>query len=59
MKSWRNLFAEAYLAEDLNFVTSILEGRPPLVSGVDGKMVVKVVQAGNTSILEKRIVHLE
>ena len=59
VKSWRNLFAESYLAEDMNFVTSIIEGKSPQVTGVDGKMAVKVVKAGNTSITEKRIVHLE
>lgn len=59
VRSWRNLFKEAYLAEDVNFVESIIEGRPPRVTGVDGKMAVKVVKAGNSSITQKRIVHIE
>lgn len=57
--SWRSLFKDAYLGEDMAFVESIAKGTPPKVSGHDGKMAVKVVNAGNTSIVEKRIVHLD
>jgi predicted dehydrogenase len=57
--SWRTLFREAYLNEDISFVTSILEGFPPKVTGYDGKMAVMAVNAGNTSIKEKRIVNLD
>jgi myo-inositol 2-dehydrogenase/D-chiro-inositol 1-dehydrogenase/scyllo-inositol 2-dehydrogenase (NAD+) len=58
VESWRNLFTEAYRFEDQGFVDAILNGTPPAVSGLDGKMAVKVVNAGNQSIIEKRPVHL-
>ncbi len=58
MNSWRVLFREAYVAEDIDFVQSILEDRQPRVTGVDGKMAVKVVMAGNLSIRSKSIVEL-
>jgi len=57
--SWRNLFAEAYLAEDTDFVRCILEDSEPRVTGFDGKMAVKVVNAGNLSIKQKRPVNLD
>jgi len=50
VKSWRDLFFDAYLAEDEEFVSSILERRAPAVSGEDGKRAVEVVNAGNQSI---------
>jgi len=50
IKSWRDLFADAYLAEDREFILSINEGRPPLVTGLDGMRAVEVVNAGNESI---------
>lgn len=56
--SWRKLFTEAYLAEDKDFIDCILFNRTPRASGVDGKMAVRVVNAGNLSIVEKRIVRL-
>lgn len=59
VKSWRTLFLDAYLNEDQDFVDAILENRPPKVTGFDGKMAVKVVNAGNLSILEKRTINLE
>jgi myo-inositol 2-dehydrogenase/D-chiro-inositol 1-dehydrogenase/scyllo-inositol 2-dehydrogenase (NAD+) len=52
--SWRNLFTEAYRYEDQGFVDAVLNGTSPAVTGSDGKMAVKVVNAGNQSILEKR-----
>ena len=58
MNSWRSLFKEAYLAEDLHFVECILEDKHPKVTGHDGKMAVKVVNAGNTSIASGAIVRL-
>lgn len=57
-KSWRTLFMDAYMAEDNDFITCILEDRSPKVTGIDGKMAVKVVNAGNQSIREKRPVKL-
>ena len=56
--SWRQLFKEAYLNEDIAFVESIITGSPAQVTGYDGLMAIKVVNAGNTSITEKRIVKL-
>ena len=40
------------------FIESILNDTEPEVTGYDGKMAVKVVNAGNISIVEKRIVEL-
>jgi myo-inositol 2-dehydrogenase/D-chiro-inositol 1-dehydrogenase/scyllo-inositol 2-dehydrogenase (NAD+) len=48
--SWRDLFADAYLAEDQEFILSIRERRPPKVTGLDGMRAVEVVNAGNESI---------
>jgi myo-inositol 2-dehydrogenase/D-chiro-inositol 1-dehydrogenase/scyllo-inositol 2-dehydrogenase (NAD+) len=58
VKSWRNLFSEAYMNEDISFVRCILDDAPPEVTGLDGKMAVRVVKAGNLSIRERRIVEL-
>ncbi|HEX3029190.1 MAG TPA: Gfo/Idh/MocA family oxidoreductase [Clostridia bacterium] len=58
MNSWRYLFREAYLEEDRHFVDCILNDLTPKVTGTDGKMAVKVVKAGNKSIVEKKIVEL-
>ena len=52
--SWRDLFRPAYLAEDVDFADSIRSGRVPRVGGLDGKMAVRVVNAGNRSIRERR-----
>lgn len=59
MNSWRHLFREAYIAEDIHFIQCILNDEQPRVSGIDGKMAVKVVKAGNLSIKEQRVVKLE
>ena len=58
VNSWRDLFKEAYLNEDTAFVQAVLNDTPTRVTGHDGKMAVRVVNAGNTSIVEKRIVEL-
>jgi myo-inositol 2-dehydrogenase/D-chiro-inositol 1-dehydrogenase/scyllo-inositol 2-dehydrogenase (NAD+) len=58
VSSWTKLFKEAYLAEGIAFVESITKGTPPKVTGLDGEAAVKVVAAGNLSIIEKRIVKL-
>lgn len=55
VNSWMTLFIDAYLAEDTSFVKAILEGVDTEVSGLDGRMAVATVEAGNRSILEKRI----
>ena len=59
VNSWRNLFTDAYLAEDCDFVETLLEGREPRVNGYDGKMAVLTVNAGNLSIRENRAVEIE
>jgi myo-inositol 2-dehydrogenase/D-chiro-inositol 1-dehydrogenase/scyllo-inositol 2-dehydrogenase (NAD+) len=56
VRSWRQLFEPAYLAEDIAFIESIANDTTPEVTGVDGMMAVRVVKAGNRSIVEKRIV---
>ena len=56
--SWRNLFMEAYWAEDKDFVRCILADKSPKATGLDGKKAVEVVMAGNRSILEKRPIAL-
>lgn len=57
--SWTSLYRDAYLAEDIEFVTAIRENRPAAVTGHDGLAAVAVVNAGNRSILERRPVHLD
>ena len=59
VKSWRQLFEPAYLEEDLAFVECIKNDTEPEVTGIDGLMAVKVVNAGNRSIIEKKIVELD
>ena len=56
--SWRNLYREAYIQEDIHFARCVREGVAPSVTGLDGKMAVQVVRAGNRSIAEKCIVRL-
>jgi len=56
--SWTGLFRDAYLAEDLDFVACIREGRPPQATGYDGRAAVAVVNAGNASIRERRPIPL-
>lgn len=58
IKSWRDLFADAYLAEDVDFIQSIIEDRSPRVTGWDGKKAVEVVNAGNESIRTGKPVRL-
>ncbi|WP_309120608.1 Gfo/Idh/MocA family oxidoreductase [Paenibacillus sp.] len=58
MNSWKHLYKDAYLAEDIDFVQSILEQRSPKVTGYDGMMAVKVVEAGNRSIRESSVIRL-
>lgn len=58
VRSWSNLFADAYRAEDEDFIRSIVDDRPPRAGGRDGKAAVMVVNAGNRSILERRPVRL-
>lgn len=48
--SWTNLFRDAYLAEDLDFVDCIRTQRAPRATGRDGRAAVAAVNAGNASI---------
>jgi len=50
IKSWRDLFSDAYLNEDKAFIRCIVEDTPPEITGLDGKRAVQVVNAGNESI---------
>ena len=56
--SWRNLFADAYTAEDNAFADCIAMDTEPEVTGHDGKMALLLVNAGLRSILEKRPVEI-
>lgn len=58
IQSWTNLFRDAYLEEDREFVACIREGRSPRATGADGRAAVAVVNAGNRSILERRPISL-
>ncbi|HUX13325.1 MAG TPA: Gfo/Idh/MocA family oxidoreductase [Spirochaetia bacterium] len=59
VKSWRNLFTDAYEAEDRAFVDAIIHDTEPLVTGRDGMMAVAVVNAGNESIVQRTPVALK
>jgi myo-inositol 2-dehydrogenase/D-chiro-inositol 1-dehydrogenase/scyllo-inositol 2-dehydrogenase (NAD+) len=50
VKSWRDLFIDAYRREDEAFVECILKDAVPRVTGKDGMEAVKIVNAGNRSI---------
>jgi myo-inositol 2-dehydrogenase/D-chiro-inositol 1-dehydrogenase/scyllo-inositol 2-dehydrogenase (NAD+) len=58
VKSWRNLFMEAYAEEDREFARAVAEQRQARVTGRDGLMAVQVVEAGNRSIREGRPISL-
>jgi predicted dehydrogenase len=59
VRSWTDLFPDAYRAEDEDFARCIRENRPPRAGGIDGKAAVEVVNAGNRSIRERRSVRLD
>ncbi|MCM1134101.1 MAG: Gfo/Idh/MocA family oxidoreductase [Clostridium sp.] len=59
VKSWMNLFSEAYLNEDISFIRCILEDKEPEVTGWDGMKAVEIVKAGNESIRTGEIVKLQ
>lgn len=52
IKSWMNLFEDAYLTEDTHFVDCIANDKTPAVTGVDGLMAVKAVERGNEMIVK-------
>ncbi|MGO8750364.1 MAG: Gfo/Idh/MocA family oxidoreductase [Thermoguttaceae bacterium] len=59
VRSWTDLFLDAYRAEDEDFVRCVREGREPRAGGRDGKAAVTVVNAGNRSIAERRPVKID
>jgi myo-inositol 2-dehydrogenase/D-chiro-inositol 1-dehydrogenase/scyllo-inositol 2-dehydrogenase (NAD+) len=58
IRSWMNLFYEAYVNEDIGFIEAIREDREPEVRGLDGMMAVDIVRAGNESIQTGQIIYL-
>jgi myo-inositol 2-dehydrogenase/D-chiro-inositol 1-dehydrogenase/scyllo-inositol 2-dehydrogenase (NAD+) len=58
VRSWTDLFLDAYRAEDEDFVRCIREDAVPRAGGRDGKAAVMVVNAGNRSIMARRPVRL-
>lgn len=58
VKSWMNLFEEAYFNEDCSFAECILYNRTPRVTGIDGMQAVAIVKAGNESIKTGEIIYL-
>jgi myo-inositol 2-dehydrogenase/D-chiro-inositol 1-dehydrogenase/scyllo-inositol 2-dehydrogenase (NAD+) len=58
IRSWTDLFSEAYVNEDLDFIGAIREDREPEVRGLDGMMAVDIVRAGNESIQTGQIIYL-
>jgi len=50
VRSWRNLFRDAYLDEMEHFVECVLEDREPRVTGTDGLKAVEIVAAANQSL---------
>jgi myo-inositol 2-dehydrogenase/D-chiro-inositol 1-dehydrogenase/scyllo-inositol 2-dehydrogenase (NAD+) len=59
VKSWRNLFKDAYLAELKHFVDCLVEDKPPCVTGQDGLNAVAAVVAANQSMRLARPVELD
>ena len=53
VKSWINLFEDAYVAEDIHFAQCVATGGTPCVTGRDGLMAVKAVERGNAMIVER------
>ena len=52
VKSWRNLFKDAYLAELEHFIECVGQRKQPRVTGHDGLKAVEAVVAANQSILQ-------
>jgi predicted dehydrogenase len=58
-RSWTELFSEAYAGELSAFVEAVNTCREPQPDGPDGLEAVRVVEAGNRSIRERRPVAIE
>jgi predicted dehydrogenase len=59
VKTWRNLFKEAYHAEMEHFVDCVLNDRAPRVTGQDGLNAVEAVVAINQSIKTGQVVEIQ
>ncbi|WP_343084057.1 Gfo/Idh/MocA family oxidoreductase [Blautia producta] len=59
VRSWMDLFENAYLNEDISFINCIEKDTEPEVTGYDGMKAVEIVRAGNESIKTGSIVELE
>ena len=59
VKSWTDLFRDAYREEVIDFVRCIRDDDKPRAEGRDGQAAVEVVNAGNRSIVERRPVSLQ
>ena len=59
VKSWRNLFKDAYLAEMEHFVDCVLNNKEPRVTGIDGLKAVRAVAAANKSIISGEPVEVQ
>ena len=57
-RTWPERFGTAYREEIRSFVDSALDGRPPRVTGLDGRAAVAAVRAANRSWLESRPVEI-
>lgn len=58
VRSWRDLFADAYRAEDAHLVAVARGEAEPVTSAADGLAALLAVHAANLSMAEKRLVHL-
>lgn len=58
-RSWTELFSEAYAGELAAFAEAVIRQREPRPDGRDGLEAVRVVEAGNRSIRERRPVAIE
>ena len=58
INSWMTLFIDAYLTEDISFTNAVINDTETAVTGDDGLMAVKIVEAGNRSIATNSIVKM-
>jgi predicted dehydrogenase len=58
VKTWRNLFKDAYLAEIEHFVECVLVDKAPSVTGMDGLRATEAVVAVNQSITSGKMIEL-
>ena len=59
VKSWADLFRDAYREEVVDFVRCLRDDDIPRAQGRDGQAAVEVVNAGNRSIVDRRPVRLQ